>query len=217
MRIKDMITQSELYWCFNNFSPVVFYKKSMGTRKENLFFDIRNYFYGIKPSVEPPTLWSKVWNAPFTHLHMDKNKKRMNFTDLLFLIKFIVLLSSILLRDNKEARSRALDNLGRLYAKRGEYTKAIDSWMEKLPLSKSALESTWLYHEIGRCHLELKYYQDAKEFGQKSLAAAEQADDKVWQLNATVLEAQAEGEFCEKETWYRIDFNILIFGVFWKH
>ena len=77
----------------------------------------------------------------------------------------------------------------------GEYTKAIDAWMEKLPLSKSVLESTWLYHEIGRCHLELKYYQDAKEFGQKSLAAAEQADDKVWQLNATVLEAQAEGEF----------------------
>lgn len=95
-------------------------------------------------------------------------------------------------RDNKEAKSRALDNLGRLFAKKGEYTRAIDAWMEKLPLSKSALESTWLYHEIGRCHLELKYYQDAKEFGQKSLAAAEQAGDKVWQLNATVLEAQAE-------------------------
>lgn len=94
--------------------------------------------------------------------------------------------------ESKEAKSRALDNLGRLYAKMGEYTKAIDAWMEKLPLSKSVLESTWLYHEIGRCHLELKYYQDAKEFGQKSLAAAEQADDKVWQLNATVLEAQAE-------------------------
>ena len=65
--------------------------------------------------------------------------------------------------------------------------------MEKLPFCKSVLESTWLYHEIGRCHLELKYYQDAKEFGQKSSAAAEQADDKVWQLNATVLVGQAEG------------------------
>ena len=70
--------------------------------------------------------------------------------------------------------------------------------MEKLPFCKSVLESTWLYHEIGRCHLELKYYQDAKEFGQKSLAAAEQADDKVWQLNATVLVGQAEGKF---QTW----------------
>ncbi|XP_073230927.1 outer dynein arm-docking complex subunit 4-like [Porites lutea] len=95
-------------------------------------------------------------------------------------------------REDKEAKSRALDNLGRLYAKQGEYTKAIDAWMEKLPFCKSVLESTWLYHEIGRCHLELKYYQDAKEFGQKSLAAAEQADDKVWQLNATVLVGQAE-------------------------
>ena len=101
--------------------------------------------------------------------------------------------------ESKEAKSRALDNLGRLYAKMGEYTKAIDAWMEKLPLSKSVLESTWLYHEIGRCHLELKYYQDAKEFGQKSLAAAEQADDKVWQLNATVLEAQAEGKLSKCE------------------
>ncbi|KAK2547755.1 Outer dynein arm-docking complex subunit 4, partial [Acropora cervicornis] len=69
----------------------------------------------------------------------------------------------------------------RLFAKKGEYTRAIDAWMEKLPLSKSALESTWLYHEIGRCHLELKYYQDAKEFGQKSLAAAEQAGDKSFE------------------------------------
>ena len=104
-----------------------------------------------------------------------------------------ILFCHFLRRESKEAKSRALDNLGRLYAKMGEYIKAIDAWMEKLPLSKSVLESTWLYHEIGRCHLELKYYQDAKEFGQKSLAAAEQADDKVWQLNATVLEAQAEG------------------------
>ena len=75
----------------------------------------------------------------------------------------------------------------------GRYSEAIDCWMEKLPLSKTALESTWLHHEIGRCHLELKNYQDAKEYGQKSLAAAEEADDKVWQLNARVLISQAEG------------------------
>ena len=114
-----------------------------------------------------------------------------------------IFFSILLIRESKEAKSRALDNLGRLYAKMGEYTKAIDAWMEKLPLSKSVLESTWLYHEIGRCHLELKYYQDAKEFGQKSLAAAEQADDKVWQLNATVLEAQAEGKLTEFAKYHR--------------
>lgn len=101
---------------------------------------------------------------------------------------------SLLFRENKVGKSRALDNLGRVYAKTGDYAKAIDQWMEKMPLVKSPLESTWLFHEIGRCHLELKNFQDAKEYGQKSLAAAREADDQVWQLNATVLVAQAEGE-----------------------
>lgn len=126
-------------------------------------------------------LYSCIGNA---HLELDNYEEALKFHE-----KDLKAAKKL---ENKEAKSRALDNLGRLYAKMGEYTKAIDAWMEKLPLSKSVLESTWLYHEIGRCHLELKYYQDAKEFGQKSLAAAEQADDKVWQLNATVLEAQAE-------------------------
>lgn len=100
----------------------------------------------------------------------------------------------IFFRENKVGKSRALDNLGRVYAKAGEYGKAIDQWMDKMPLVKSPLESTWLFHEIGRCHLELKNFQDAKEYGQKSLAAAREADDQVWQLNATVLIAQAEGK-----------------------
>ena len=77
----------------------------------------------------------------------------------------------------------------------GEYGAAIDSWTNKLPLSKSALESTWLFHEIGRSHLELQNYQDAKEFGQRSLAAAHEAEDEVWELNATVLVSQAEGRY----------------------
>ncbi|EDO42886.1 predicted protein, partial [Nematostella vectensis] len=94
--------------------------------------------------------------------------------------------------ENPDGKSRALDNLGRVYAKNGEFGKAIDKWMEKMPLVKTPLESTWLFHEIGRCHLELKNYQDAKEYGQKSLAAAQEASDQVWQLNATVLIAQAE-------------------------
>lgn len=97
-------------------------------------------------------------------------------------------------RENKVGKSRALDNLGRVHAKSGDYGKAIDQWMEKIALVKSPLEGTWLYHEIGRCHLELKNFQDAKEYGQKSLAAAQEADDQVWQLNATVLIAQAEGK-----------------------
>ena len=68
------------------------------------------------------------------------------------------------------------------------------SWTEKLPLSKTALEKTWLYHEIGRCHLEMGNYDDAHDFGEKALAAAHEAKDQVWELNSSVLIAQAEGE-----------------------
>lgn len=54
-------------------------------------------------------------------------------------------------------------------------------------------ESTWLFHEIGRCYLELKEYEEAKDYGEKSLRAAESAQDDHWQMNASVLMAQAQG------------------------
>nr|CAB3267330.1 tetratricopeptide repeat protein 25 [Phallusia mammillata] len=92
----------------------------------------------------------------------------------------------------QDAKSRALDNLGRVYARVGKFQKAIDCWQEKIPLSKSAVESTWLFHEIGRCHLELGESARAKEFGEKSLSEAKKAEDDVWQLNAGVLIAQSE-------------------------
>ncbi|XP_039274480.1 outer dynein arm-docking complex subunit 4-like isoform X2 [Styela clava] len=91
-----------------------------------------------------------------------------------------------------DAESRALDNLGRVYARVGKFQKAIECWTQKIPLSKSALESTWLFHEIGRCHLELDECEKAREFGKNSLLEAKKAEDDVWQLNASVLIAQAE-------------------------
>ncbi|XP_012939490.1 tetratricopeptide repeat protein 25 isoform X2 [Aplysia californica] len=104
-------------------------------------------------------------------------------------------------KDNnlEEAESRALDNLGRTCAKMGDFGEAIEIWKKKLPKSKSPLESTWLYHEIGRCHLELGEYQDAKDYGEKSLAAAKEADDAGWQLHACVLIAQSEVKCGELE------------------
>ncbi|XP_041371990.1 outer dynein arm-docking complex subunit 4-like [Gigantopelta aegis] len=92
----------------------------------------------------------------------------------------------------EDAKSRGLDNLGRVYARIGSFDKAIEVWERKLPMSKTALECTWLYHEIGRCHLELHHYDTAKQFGEKSLTAAEEANDTVWQLQASVLIAQSE-------------------------
>lgn len=61
-------------------------------------------------------------------------------------------------------------------------------------MSKSALESTWLYHEIGRCYLEIGQFETAKENGEKSKVAAEEAEDQMWQLQASVLVAQSEGK-----------------------
>ena len=55
-------------------------------------------------------------------------------------------------------------------------------------MSKSALESTWLYHEIGRCYLEIGNYETAKSYGEKSKVAAEEAEDQMWQLQASVLD-----------------------------
>ena len=60
-------------------------------------------------------------------------------------------------------------------------------------MSKSPLESAWLFHEIGRCHLELGQYVDAKDNGRKALEAAKEGDDKTWKLHASVLVAQSEG------------------------
>ena len=101
--------------------------------------------------------------------------------------------------DSKDGISRALDNIGRCHARLGQFAEAIDSWMEKLPLSKTPLETTWLHHEIGRCYLEQKNYQDALECGQKSLKSAQEAQEKVWELNATVLIAQSQVKLGELE------------------
>ena len=57
-------------------------------------------------------------------------------------------------------------------------------------MSKSALESTWLHHEMGRCYLELEDYERAIEYGEKSMAFAREAEDDKWQMNANILVAQ---------------------------
>ncbi|MCI4384908.1 hypothetical protein PGIGA_G00044200 [Pangasianodon gigas] len=93
------------------------------------------------------------------------------------------------LMDNK---SRALDNIGRVYARIGKFQQAIKVWEEKIPLVQGGLEKAWLFHEIGRCYLELKRHTKARDYGIHSLCAADDVGDEKWQLNASVLVAQAE-------------------------
>ncbi|KAL4834354.1 hypothetical protein H8958_001472 [Nasalis larvatus] len=91
-----------------------------------------------------------------------------------------------------DAKSRALDNIGRVFARGGKFQQAIDTWEEKIPLAKTTLEKTWLFHEIGRCYLELDQAWQAQNYGEKSQQCAEEEGDIEWQLNASVLVAQAQ-------------------------
>uniref|UniRef100_A0A3B4DE83 Outer dynein arm-docking complex subunit 4 n=1 Tax=Pygocentrus nattereri TaxID=42514 RepID=A0A3B4DE83_PYGNA len=93
-----------------------------------------------------------------------------------------------------DSKSRALDNIGRVYARIGKFQRAIEVWEEKVPLAQGGLEKAWLFHEIGRCYLELKRHMEARDYGTRSLSAADDISDENWQLNASVLVAQAECE-----------------------
>ncbi|XP_040353487.1 outer dynein arm-docking complex subunit 4 [Herpailurus yagouaroundi] len=94
--------------------------------------------------------------------------------------------------DLPDAKSRALDNIGRVFARVGKFQQAIDMWEEKIPLAKTTLEKTWLFHEIGHCYLELDQAWQAQHYGEKSQQCAEEEGDIEWQLNASVLVAQAQ-------------------------
>ncbi|XP_041942598.1 outer dynein arm-docking complex subunit 4 isoform X1 [Alosa sapidissima] len=91
-----------------------------------------------------------------------------------------------------DPKSRALDNIGRVYARIGNFQKAIEIWEEKVPLVQDGQERAWLFHEIGRCYLELKLHDKARNYGSQSLTAANEISDEKWQMNANVLIAQAE-------------------------
>ncbi|CAM9848499.1 outer dynein arm-docking complex subunit 4 [Lampetra fluviatilis] len=91
-----------------------------------------------------------------------------------------------------ESKSRALDNIGRVHARFGNFKEAVKAWEEKIPLVQTELERAWLFHEIGRCHLELSHFREARGHGHTALTAARASDDDEWQLNAFVLVAQAQ-------------------------
>uniref|UniRef100_A0A3Q2E0Y6 Outer dynein arm-docking complex subunit 4 n=1 Tax=Cyprinodon variegatus TaxID=28743 RepID=A0A3Q2E0Y6_CYPVA len=92
----------------------------------------------------------------------------------------------------QEATSRALGNIGRIYAETEQFPKAIESWEEKIPFVHSDLEKAWLLYEIGCCYLELKHPDKAREYGLRSVAVAEDMSDDKWQLRVRVLLGRSE-------------------------
>ncbi|KAJ7423390.1 Tetratricopeptide repeat protein 25 [Pitangus sulphuratus] len=91
-----------------------------------------------------------------------------------------------------DSESRALDNIGRVYARTGRFQQAINTWEKRIPMAKSNLEKACLFHDIGRCYLELGEAETAQDCGEKSLESADEEGDVEWQLHATVLVAQAQ-------------------------
>uniref|UniRef100_A0A3P9P1H1 Outer dynein arm-docking complex subunit 4 n=1 Tax=Poecilia reticulata TaxID=8081 RepID=A0A3P9P1H1_POERE len=94
--------------------------------------------------------------------------------------------------DVPDATSRALANIGCIYAEIKQFAKAIEFWEERIPYIHEGLENTWMLHEIGCCYLELNNPEKAKGYGLRSIAVAEEMFDDMWQLRATVLVGQSE-------------------------
>ncbi|PIK43821.1 putative tetratricopeptide repeat protein 25 isoform X2 [Apostichopus japonicus] len=92
----------------------------------------------------------------------------------------------------KKRQIESLGQLGKSLRSNREVRRCSGALDAETALIKTPLEATWLYHEIGRCHLELGHYQEARDFGEKSFKAAQEAGDDMWQLNASVLIAQSE-------------------------
>ncbi|CAF1646302.1 unnamed protein product, partial [Didymodactylos carnosus] len=95
-------------------------------------------------------------------------------------------------RGFEDRQSRALDNLGRVYARSGQFAQAIQVWERKIPLATSPLEKAWLFHEIGQCHFGLGDYERSQAYGNRSFTEAVEVSDPVWQLNAKVLVAHSQ-------------------------
>ncbi|XP_028841969.1 tetratricopeptide repeat protein 25-like isoform X1 [Denticeps clupeoides] len=93
---------------------------------------------------------------------------------------------------NIDGKSRALVNIGRLYACTGQFTQAIKFWETSVPLTEGGLDKAWLFHEIGWCHLELRQHAEAWDYSRRLLTASQEICDELWQLNAYVLMGQAE-------------------------
>ncbi|XP_054908178.1 outer dynein arm-docking complex subunit 4 [Poeciliopsis prolifica] len=102
--------------------------------------------------------------------------------------------------DIPEAISRALANIGCIYAETKHFEKAIEFWKERIPYVHEGLENTWMLHEIGCCYLELNQPETAIDYGLRSIAVAEEMFDDTWRLRATALVGQCELELGNLES-----------------
>ncbi|XP_067686661.1 outer dynein arm-docking complex subunit 4-like [Haliotis asinina] len=101
-----------------------------------------------------------------------------------------------------EPVSRALGNLGRVFVYRKQFHKALGAFARKTKLAERPIERAWLFHEIGDCFLSLSQYGYARDCGRKSLHAAEEAEHRLYQLQACVLIGVAQVKLREYSDAY---------------
>ena len=66
--------------------------------------------------------------------------------------------------------------------------------------TQEAIAQSWLYHDIGRCHLELGNYPRSLDAARRCLRCAQHARSKKWTLRGQLLSGQSllkQGRYVE--------------------
>ena len=93
-----------------------------------------------------------------------------------------------------EYKTQALDYLAQSNALRRNFTDASDIWETLLSAARTSLERAYLFHELGRCYMEMNKMDVAKHYVTQTLEEAYKIDDHVWLMNGLIFMAQIERE-----------------------
>eukprot|EP00038_Savillea_parva_P007866 m.173021 g.173021 ORF g.173021 m.173021 type:complete len:531 (+) comp13627_c0_seq1:49-1641(+) len=108
-------------------------------------------------------------------------------------------LENATLVSNPELTTLALTNMGRCHAAVGNFASAVDAWSKVANVD--AKVQVWLFHEIGRCHLQL--YRDTQNTDHLTQAmiqaqschrAGSEQGDRRWEMAAKILQAEVAKE-----------------------
>jgi tetratricopeptide (TPR) repeat protein len=85
---------------------------------------------------------------------------------------------------SKEIQSRAKREMAKVYVQLKKYSKAIT-------LFEQTVDDISVSYDIGKCHLQLRNYEKAREYGLKSSELAKELKDEKWIEKARELVEQA--------------------------
>eukprot|EP00835_Amoeboradix_gromovi_P006106 NODE_662_length_5423_cov_0.101991.p1 type:complete len:477 gc:universal NODE_662_length_5423_cov_0.101991:3707-5137(+) len=100
---------------------------------------------------------------------------------------------------------RALNILGKCFSKAGRNEKAIKLWEERMKFDSTPLEKAWIYHDLGKCYLDLGKINKSKECARLSLEFSDQMGSRTWSASAKLLLGrccEAEGYIFDAIGWY---------------